>query len=677
MTREKIFYRIGREYWAEVSDAGLLEPKLLRLARSATAQEKLVVADGSSIAAMTGGIGVSTSTDYLLYETERVLAFREIHRAVFRWKETSSLNAFKFEVCWRVEQFRRKRWQSLTDQIYAKESNVKSVLEALKAHTFSEHYSLWLYNEQTSQFHLHCASFRSEKVAIERGNGDETLGRSLDRADSYEFGTVTSGVVNSAALEGMRSLNRFHLKPDIDAVLTFYSPHESFEFNSRTAKLVPRIVEAKLFDELAPNYLSKHRKVREVTSRYELGQLDDFLATLARKVTTELGWEAVSVFLRDSTDGSEQLRLRAVAANGHTQRDLPKVSYLLDDKSLTSRVCTSGKVIGSYDISHDPHNSHTYDEPTATEPKNWVGVPIMRADHRVNGVLRAKNRTEGVDVVPFNSIDIRLLESVASVIAYLLHLEEIYTNRQNDIREQLQATNEENRQLNEFLKTFRHELRSPLTVITQASNTIERQFELSGMATESSPLPKKVREVLHDLDAVGSRLVLVTNFLTFDAHELVQERKKTRIFFDVAAPILAFSTEYARRRKRTIRVNKDSLFLDGYCDPQSASMVFHMILDNAIKYSRVGSTITVTGKPEPTYVCVAVESTGIAIREEEEEDIFRRYYRGAEARAQKIEGSGIGLYLAREIMTHNFGSIIFLRQSGRNVFEIRFPRFRN
>lgn len=79
------------------------------------------------------------------------------------------------------------------------------------------------------------------------------------------------------------------------------------------------------------------------------------------------------------------------------------------------------------------------------------------------------------------------------------------------------------------------------------------------------------------------------------------------------------------------------------------------ILDNAVKYSPSGGEITVTVREYQIYAAIAVKDQGIGIPEEEIPRIFDRFHRGGDV-AQE-EGVGIGLYLARQILSKENGYI--------------------
>ncbi len=79
------------------------------------------------------------------------------------------------------------------------------------------------------------------------------------------------------------------------------------------------------------------------------------------------------------------------------------------------------------------------------------------------------------------------------------------------------------------------------------------------------------------------------------------------------------------------------------------------VLDNAVKYSPPGSTVGVSVEEYELYAAVSVKDQGIGIREEDAARIFRRFYRAEGLRQE--EGSGIGLYLTREILRRENGYI--------------------
>ncbi len=95
------------------------------------------------------------------------------------------------------------------------------------------------------------------------------------------------------------------------------------------------------------------------------------------------------------------------------------------------------------------------------------------------------------------------------------------------------------------------------------------------------------------------------------------------------------------------------------------------IVDNAIKYTNQGS-ITLRIKPYEMFCCIEIADTGMGIAEEEQAQIFARFYRSK--RVSQKSGVGIGLYLAREIIMEEGGYIKVQSKLGEgSVFSVYLP----
>lgn len=95
------------------------------------------------------------------------------------------------------------------------------------------------------------------------------------------------------------------------------------------------------------------------------------------------------------------------------------------------------------------------------------------------------------------------------------------------------------------------------------------------------------------------------------------------------------------------------------------------IVDNAIKYTNQGR-ITLRIKPYEMFCCIEIADTGMGIAEEEQAQIFARFYRSK--RVSQKSGVGIGLYLAREIIMEEGGYIKVQSKLGEgSVFSVYLP----
>ena len=98
------------------------------------------------------------------------------------------------------------------------------------------------------------------------------------------------------------------------------------------------------------------------------------------------------------------------------------------------------------------------------------------------------------------------------------------------------------------------------------------------------------------------------------------------------------------------------------------------ILENAVKYSASGTTVNIYVSCLVNHVLIQVEDEGIGIPEGEGHEIFKRFYRGSNAKDLVKEGAGVGLYLARSIIEQQGGTIVAKRKNGSGtIFQITLP----
>ena len=98
------------------------------------------------------------------------------------------------------------------------------------------------------------------------------------------------------------------------------------------------------------------------------------------------------------------------------------------------------------------------------------------------------------------------------------------------------------------------------------------------------------------------------------------------------------------------------------------------ILENALKYSPEGSEVQIEIAPNEAFTCISIQDEGIGIREEEQGLVFERFYRSRDVK--KEPGMGIGLYLAREIISRQGGYIEARSEYAKGTcFCIYLPNF--
>lgn len=107
-------------------------------------------------------------------------------------------------------------------------------------------------------------------------------------------------------------------------------------------------------------------------------------------------------------------------------------------------------------------------------------------------------------------------------------------------------------------------------------------------------------------------------------------------------------------------------------DRKWTSEALFNLLDNAVKYTPAGGTIEVSAEDWELYLKIKISDTGRGIPENRQAEIFKRFYR--EEEVHETEGIGIGLYLARQIITMQGGYIKLVSESGKgSSFSVFLP----
>jgi PAS domain S-box-containing protein len=201
-----------------------------------------------------------------------------------------------------------------------------------------------------------------------------------------------------------------------------------------------------------------------------------------------------------------------------------------------------------------------------------------------------------------------------------------------------------------FLAGMSHELKTPLSLILGYAETLGR--------TDVEWDPKTLKESLAIIREEAEHLThLVNNLLDaarIEAGGLPLHFSEVRL------------DQLAERLVSEFRLlDRDHLWAVDFppdfplvrADPERIRQVIHNLLSNAAKYSPRGGLIQVAGWVEDERVGVSVSDEGEGIPFELQERIFERFYRGEGQRARRVQGAGLGLYMARAIMEGHGGRI--------------------
>jgi two-component system phosphate regulon sensor histidine kinase PhoR len=221
----------------------------------------------------------------------------------------------------------------------------------------------------------------------------------------------------------------------------------------------------------------------------------------------------------------------------------------------------------------------------------------------------------------------------------------------------------------DFVATASHELRTPLTAVYGGAATLLGRGDELGRAERNRLLQMIADEAAHLTDIVDQLLIsaqLDRGTLRIDEHET-----------DVAALCSAIVESARIRAPETVLVALEvpSAIAPIRCDESLLRQVLVNLVDNAIKYSVDGGLVLVRLRDQTAAVTIDVVDHGLGIPSAEQARIFDKFFRLDAEMTRGVGGSGLGLYISREIVTQMGGTLTVQSQLGRgSTFTVTLPR---
>lgn len=284
----------------------------------------------------------------------------------------------------------------------------------------------------------------------------------------------------------------------------------------------------------------------------------------------------------------------------------------------------------------------------------WSNVQLGRLNARLNELL-AENYASAKMLVQRDRELVAANDNLIRLNAELNEVAKVLIRRDKELTEANTRLEELDRVKSEFVSVAAHQLRTPLTGIRWAYNAL-----LEKETGELNPEQKEI--ALKGLQASLAMIELINNLLN------VARMEEGRFGFNFTRQAIAPIVERAchslksaaeeKGVKLSIAIPKARLpFLE--LDEERITMVVSNLVDNAVKYTAPGGEITVRlfSSPRTRTVTLEVKDTGIGIPANQIHRIFTKFFRADNAMFFKAMGSGLGLYVAKNIVERHGGTI--------------------
>ena len=317
--------------------------------------------------------------------------------------------------------------------------------------------------------------------------------------------------------------------------------------------------------------------------------------------------------------------------------------------------------------------------------KNIALVVRLQTSHNAEGIALAylilgPKRSGNI----YNKQDFRIVEIIADemviAIQNALRFEEIQgfaatlQERVNEATAKLKRTNEKLKEMDEtkdeFISMASHQLRTPLTSVKGYLSMV-----LEGDVGKVSTSQQKL---LDQAFISSQRMVyLIADLLNVS-------RLKTGKFVITSAPTNLGDmvegepsqlTEVAKGKKIKVAYKKPKDLTLLMLDETKVRQVVMNFVDNAIYYTPSGGKVNVEVKEDRNNVYFTVKDNGMGIPREDQKHLFTKFYRAANARQVRPDGTGLGLFMAKKVVAAQGGTILFESTEGKgSTFGFSFSK---
>lgn len=455
------------------------------------------------------------------------------------------------------------------------------------------------------------------------------------------------------------------------------SPLHSFVMTEERRETFERLATylAVLIDQL--RFRRRYRQIEILKNQLpelQAADLTEFYAGVVQLVRDALEAEACSLFTLDpkgalvlkATTAKRAIRIAGDGSQAElsTEDYRGKVVYPVGEMSNASKIAEVGKTTLLYDVYRSPYMSRLFVEVTETpDHQSLIGAPVYHTDGNLFGVLHCINRRKVGALRPvFVEEDKEFLDLIVGIMARFIENAEASASKRD------------------FLTQLAHELATPLAALRNQIVFLE-------------DVTSRGRYVL-DSKEHFAYLSEQADFIQYLVSDIQYQFEKgaeiqARYEFSKAVDLTRMIERITGLLLPTARMDKQIDIRTGtsrlpplFVDPRRMGQVIFNLLQNAVKYSRLGAGDILLvydlvedrdSKGSSTkWHRIRVEDWGVGVKESDLPFIFDEYRRGTNVEGAP-SGTGLGLAVAKRIIEAHEGRLSVVRLQNPTVFAVDLP----
>ncbi|MCF6157682.1 MAG: response regulator [wastewater metagenome] len=298
--------------------------------------------------------------------------------------------------------------------------------------------------------------------------------------------------------------------------------------------------------------------------------------------------------------------------------------------------------------------------------------PIEQLTDTVTRIIKTGDFTTMVDISSKDEVGIlsRAFNELSEKCHYTYAtLEQKIAEKTAHLQKANVALERANKMKSEFLATMSHELRTPLNAIIGFAEVL--RDKICGELTEEQT------EFVKDIHSSGLHLLQMINDI-LDLSKI--EAGKMELQYEIFPVPEAIQEVYTilkglankKEQRLTITIQPDVNTIEA--DRVKFKQILYNLLSNAIKFTPQNGSITLEAQVKDDRLQVSVADTGIGMKPEEQEKVFKEFWQADSSFARRYEGTGLGLALSKKIIEMHGGKIWFESEYGKgSTFYFSLP----